>query len=310
MKYIFKRIALLIPVILGVTFISFALLYIAPGDPVQKKLQAQGTIVTEEVLENAREEMGLNKPFIIQYLNWLKDFLHGDLGNSYESGTPVSKKMLTAMGPTILLALSSMILTLVISIPAGIYLAIHKNRFCDYFIRLLTFIGNSIPNFLAALLLIYIFCLKFHLLPVLAQYSIKGLILPMVSLSIVMTSKFIRQIRAAVLEELGKEYVWGARTRGVREKVILYRNVLHNSMITIITLIGLSVGSLLAGTAIIETIFSWPGLGKMVIDAINIRDYPVIQGFVIWMAVVYVFINLLTDISYRILDPRVKEQKR
>ena len=306
-NYITKRLFQLIPILLGVSFITFALMYIAPSDPAEMKLSAQGTAVSQEVIDETREEMGLNKPFIEQYLTWLLNLLKGDMGVSYVDNLPVSKKIVSALPSTIILALSSMILTLVISIPLGVLSAVKQNRFIDYLIRFFTFIGTSVPNFFLALVLIYVFAMQLGLLPVLASGSIKGMILPTIALATVMISKYIRQVRAAVLEELRKDYVMGARSRGIQEGVILFKNVLRNSMITIVTLVGLSIGSLLGGAAVVETIFVWRGLGKMVVDAIGARDYPVIQGFVVWMAIIYVLVNLLTDLSYHLLDPRVKE---
>ncbi|UYO62888.1 ABC transporter permease [Acetobacterium wieringae] len=306
-NYITKRLFQLIPILLGVSFITFALMYIAPSDPAEMKLSAQGTAVSQEVIDETREEMGLNKPFIEQYLIWLLNLLKGDMGVSYVDNLPVSKKIVNALPSTIILAFSSMILTLVISIPLGVLSAVKQNRLIDYLIRFFTFIGTSVPNFFLALVLIYVFAMQLGLLPVLASGSIKGLILPTIALATVMISKYIRQVRAAVLEELKKDYVMGARSRGIQEGVILFKNVLRNSMITIVTLVGLSIGSLLGGAAVVETIFVWRGLGKMVVDAIGARDYPVIQGFVVWMAIIYVLVNLLTDLSYHLLDPRVKE---
>ncbi|WP_414732978.1 nickel ABC transporter permease [Acetobacterium carbinolicum] len=306
-KYIRKRFVQLIPILLGVSFITFALMYLAPSDPAEMKLSAQGTAVSQEILDETREEMGLNKPFLEQYLSWLLNLLTGDMGVSYVDNVPVSQKIVTAMPSTIILAVSSMLLTLLIAIPLGILAAIRQNQWVDYSIRFSTFVGTSIPNFFLALVLIYVFAMQLNWLPVLATGSIRGLILPTIALSTVMISKYIRQIRAAVLEELNKDYVMGARSRGIQENVILYKNVLRNSMITVVTLIGLSIGSLLGGAAVVETIFVWRGLGKMVVDAIGARDYPVIQGFVVWMAIIYVVVNLLTDLSYHLLDPRVKE---
>jgi ABC-type dipeptide/oligopeptide/nickel transport systems, permease components len=306
-KYIRKRFVQLIPILLGVSFITFALMYLAPSDPAEMKLSAQGTAVSQEILDETREEMGLNKPFLEQYLSWLLNLLTGDMGVSYVDNVPVSQKIVTAMPSTIILAVSSMLLTLLIAIPLGILAAIRQNQWVDYSIRFFTFVGTSIPNFFLALVLIYVFAMQLNWLPVLATGSIRGLILPTIALSTVMISKYIRQIRAAVLEELNKDYVMGARSRGIQENVILYKNVLRNSMITVVTLIGLSIGSLLGGAAVVETIFVWRGLGKMVVDAIGARDYPVIQGFVVWMAIIYVVVNLLTDLSYHLLDPRVKE---
>jgi peptide/nickel transport system permease protein len=207
---------------------------------------------------------------------------------------------------TLSLAAGAVVMTMVVSIPLGLWSAVRKNKFSDYLIRIATFAGGSMPGFLLALLLIYIFSLKLRWQPIISDGSLRSMILPTITLATAMTCKYIRQIRAAILEELDKEYVWGARARGVKESYILFRNVLKNSMLTIITLMGLSIGYLLGGTAIVEIIFTWPGLGKLVMEAINMRDYPVVQGYVIWMAVIFVLVNLLTDLSYRLLNPKVR----
>ena len=303
--YIGKRLLQLIPIVLGVTFLTFSLLYLAPGDPAQARLLANGSVVTDEALRSLRIAMGLDRPFLVQYVDWLVGFLTGDLGISYHDDMPVAVKLGIAAWPTIRLASLSLLFTMLISVPLGITMAVKQNTFFDNFVRFLTFIGNSVPNFMISLILMYVVCLKLHLLPVISANSWKGLVLPVTTLVIMHSSKFIRQVRAEVLEQMDKEYVLSARVRGVKESTILYKNVLHNSMITIITIFGLSAGTLLAGTAVIETIFSWPGLGKLVIDSISYRDYPTIQGFVVIMAIVYVLINLITDICYKLLDPRV-----
>lgn len=306
-KFIIKRLLQLIPIIMGSTFLTFALLYLSPGDPAQKKLNAQGIGVTSEVLEQTREEMGLNRPFIIQYTDWITDLLHGDMGYSYKDGTPVAEKLKKGMNYTIPLAAGALVLACIISIPLGIYSAVRKNGFMDYGIRFLCFAGNAIPNFLLAILFLYFFCIRLKAFPVIAKNNMKGLFLPTLALAIPLTSRFVRQIRAAVLKQLEMEYVSGARARGVEEKFILYFNVLHNAMISIVTVLGLSIGTLLGGSVVIESIFMWPGIGKLVMDSITARDYPVIQGFVIIMAMIYVVVNLVIDISYHFLDPRLKE---
>ncbi|MGO5548829.1 nickel ABC transporter permease [Wansuia hejianensis] len=303
-----KRILQLILILFGVTFLVFGLMYISPGDPAQKKLTAGGIAVSEDVLEETREEMGLNRPFLVQYGDWLGKALRGDLGTSFKDGIPVGEKLLKGIKYTAILSVSSFLLAVLVSIPLGIYSAVRQNRFGDYLIRFLSFIGNSLPNFLISVLLMYFFCIKFKIFPIIAEQSLKGLFLPALTLAVPMMSQFIRQIRAEVLEQLHQPYVSGARARGVKERFILFGNVLHNSMIPIVTVLGLSVGSLMAGSVVVETIFMWPGLGKLAMDSITARDYPVVQGFVILMAVIYVLVNLITDLSYHRLDPRVNEE--
>lgn len=298
----------MILILFGVTFLVFGLMYISPGDPAQKKLTAGGIAVSEDVLEETREEMGLNRPFLVQYGDWLGKALRGDLGTSFKDGIPVGEKLLKGIKYTAILSVSSFLLAVLVSIPLGIYSAVRKNRFGDYLIRFLSFIGNSLPNFLISVLLMYFFCIKFKIFPIIAEQSLNGLFLPALTLAVPMMSQFIRQIRAEVLEQLHQPYVSGARARGVKERFILFGNVLHNSMIPIVTVLGLSVGSLMAGSVVVETIFMWPGLGKLAMDSITARDYPVVQGFVILMAVIYVLVNLITDLSYHRLDPRVNEE--
>ncbi|WP_330566217.1 nickel ABC transporter permease [Romboutsia sp. Marseille-P6047] len=306
-KYILKRILGTIPLLIIVSFISFSLMNLSSSDPAEIMLSSQGTVVTPELLESVRSDMGLDKPFLTQYINWLKSVSHGDLGTSYSSGRSVITELREYLPYTIVLAASSMILTLIVSIPLGIISAVKKDKFIDHLIRGLTFIGNSIPGFLLALILLLIFSLKFKLLPILSESGFKSIILPTITLSVAMTSKYIRQIRAVVIEELEKGYVKGSRSRGIKEGVILYKNVLKNIMITVITLTGLSMGSLMGGTAIVESIFVWPGIGNLALSAIANRDYPIIQGYVLWMAVIFIVINLITDLLYKIVDPRVRE---
>ena len=306
-KYIGKRLLSLIPILLGITFLTFLLLYIAPGDPAQKRLTSNsGIAVTQEQIDNMREEMGLNRPFLVQYGSWLGKALTGDLGTSYKDSRPVSDKLAPAFHRTLQLAETSLLVALLVSIPVGILSAVYQGSFWDHLFRLLSFIGNSLPNFLLSILLMYFFCIQVNLFPVIASGSFQGLFLPTLALALPMASRFVRQIRAEVLEELGKDYVTGLTARGVRSSQVLFRNVLRNAMSSILTIVGISVGTLMGGSVVVETIFSWPGVGKLAMDSITYRDYPVIQGFVLIMALVYVLINLLTDLAHHWLDPRVE----
>ena len=282
-------------------------MYISPGDPALKKLNAQGISVSEQTLEAAREEMGLNEPFLLRYAQWLGSALTGDLGTSYKDGLPVTGKLLHALRYTLILSAGSLAVSLIAALPLALITAVKKDGFLDKLVRFLSFIGNSLPNFLISVLLMYFFCVKTRLLPVIAGESFKGLVMPCLALAIPMCSCFIRQFRAEILEQLGRDYVSGARARGVKSSVILFKNVLHNAMIPILTVIALSVGTLLGGSVVVETIFRWPGLGKLAMDAISARDYPVVQGFVIFTSCVYVLINLAADICYHRLDPRIGE---
>ena len=272
--------------------------------------QNTGMAWTEEQKAAVREELGLDKSVPVQYLNWVGNMLKGDMGTSYISGQPVLQMFLSKLPMTIYLTITSILLTIALSIPLGILSAVRKNKFTDYFIRILSFIGNSMPGFFVALLLMYLFSLKLGWFPVMGNgQGWKSIVLPTLTLAIAMSAKYTRQIRATVLEEQKKDYVVGARARGVRERKILVGSVLKASMLTIVTLLSLSIGSLLGGTAIMESIFMWDGVGKMAVDAILTRDYPVIQVYVVWMAIIYVMVNLVTDIIYHYLDPRIRLQE-
>lgn len=306
-KFILNRILHLIPVLLGITLLSFFLVNAAAADVIDLKESNTGGVMSEAEKTMLRKDLGLDKPLIEQYGVWLFHVLKGDMGESFVSGKPVLFLFRSKLPATVHLAVVSFILTIIISVPLGIFSAVRQNRFSDYMIRFFSFMGNSMPNFFVSLLLIYFFSLKLKLLPVMEQSgSLKGVILPAATLTISMASKYTRQIRAAVLEEMNKGYVQGARARGVREQRILFFSVLKSAMLTIVTLLSLSIGSLLGGTAVVESIFMWDGVGKMAVDAIAMRDYPVIEAYVIWMAVIYVGINLVTDIFYYYLDPRIR----
>ena len=305
-KYIAQRLIQLIPILLGITLLSFILMNTA-ADAIDVMESNTGGIMSEGEKEQLRRELGLDKPLPEQYIMWLAGVLRGDMGESFVSGQLVFSTFISKLPATIYLTVTSILLTILISIPLGILSAVKQHRPLDYLIRFLSFIGNSLPNFFVSLLLIYFFSLKLKLLPVMGSAGgWKSVILPTLTLALSMSSKYTRQVRATVLEELNKDYVLGARARGIKENRILVFSVLRASMLTIMTLLALSVGSLLGGTAIVESIFMWDGVGKMAVDAIAMRDYPVIQVYVIWMAVIYVCVNLFTDIIYHYLDPRIR----
>ena len=306
-KYVWKRLLQLIPILFVITFLSFGMMRLAGSDAVMQKMENTGQAVSQEVIDSAREELGLDKPFLTQYFVWLGNLLKGDMGTSYISGKDVFSVFLSKLPATLLLSAVSLLLTVAVSVPLGILSAVKQNRFTDYLIRCCSFVGNSMPNFFVALLLMYFFAIKLDWFPVIAsEVNLQNVILPALTLAIAMSAKYLRQVRAAVLEELGKDYVTGAAARGIPFSVTLTKSVLRACLVTILTLLMLSVGSLLGGTAIVESIFMWDGVGKLAVDAINMRDYPMIQAYVMWMAVIYVAVNLITDLSYRVLDPRIR----
>ena len=305
-KYVLHRFLQLIPVLIGITFLSFAMMRLAGSDAIIELYGDKGA-VAEEIIEAKRAELGLDKPFLTQYLAWVGGMLRGDMGVSYVSGKAVFPTFLSKLPATLLLTALSMVMTVVISIPLGVLAAVRHDRFTDYFLRFFSFVGNSLPNFFVALLLMQIFSIKLKWLPVISKgLSVQSAMLPTLTLAIAMSAKYMRQVRATVLEELNKDYVIGAKARGVRNCVVLWKSVLKSSMPTIITLLALSIGNLLGGTAIIESIFMWDGVGKLAVDAITMRDYPMIQAYLVWMAIIYVMVNLITDLLYHALDPRIR----
>ena len=305
-KYIIHRFLQLIPVLIGITFLSFAMMRVAGSDAIIELYGDKGA-VSQEIIDAKRAELGLDKPFLTQYLSWVGGMMRGDMGVSFVSGKDVFQTFISKLPATLLLTALSMVMTVVISIPLGVLAAVRHDKLTDYVLRFFSFVGNSLPNFFVALLLMQIFSIKLKILPVISKgLSVQSAMLPTLTLAIAMSAKYMRQVRATVLEELNKDYVIGAKARGVRSSVVLWKSVLKSSMLTIITLLALSIGSLLGGTAIIESIFMWDGVGKLAVDAITMRDYPMIQAYVVWMAIIYVLVNLITDLLYHALDPRIR----
>ena len=307
MKYVLKRLLQLIPILIGITFLSFAMMRIAGSDAVTELYTAHGSAVSQEVIDARKAELGLDKPFLVQYGVWLLRLLQGDMGQSYISGNDVFDTFISKLPATLLLTFLSVILTVLISIPLGILSAVHQGRIVDIILRFISFVGNAMPNFFVAMVLMQILSIRLNLLPVISSgVNLHSAWMPMLTLAISMSAKYMRQVRASVLEELNKDYVSGLKSRGLRNSVILWKNVMKSAMLTIVTLLALSIGSLLGGTAIIESIFMWDGVGKLAVDAINMRDYPMIQAYVMWMAIIYVVVNLVTDCLYHYMDPRIR----
>ena len=301
-----RRCAQFIPVFFGITVLSFTLIHLAPSDPVSVRLSLGGIAVDPVTAAQMRTEMGLDRPLPIQYGDWLMRFLHGDMGISYRSDRPVAAMLLQALPYTLAIAGTAMGLTLLISLPLGIAIAAYRNSALDCIVRFLTFIGNAVPSFIVGILLMFLFSYQLGWIPVLAGNSPVGMVLPTAALALIMSARYIRQIRAATLDELAKDYIIGLRARGITERRILFGNVLKNIMGIVVTLTAISVGSLLGGVVIIETLFSRPGVGSLLMTAINSRDYPVIQAAVVWMVLAYFVVNLLADLSYRRFNPRVR----
>lgn len=304
--YIKHRFLLLLPVLLGITFFTFALMQLPADDTVDMMYKASGA-VSETVKAAARAELGLDRPLLVRYLDWLLAVCSGDMGRSYISGTPVTALFVAKLKPTLYLTALALLLTACISVPLGIAAALRHNRYCDHLIRCCAFLGNSLPGFFIALLLLYCFALKLNFFTVLGGSGFGSLLLPALALAIPMSAKYIRHIRSNILEEINRDYVAGALVRGIPKATVFRRFILRSLGSTLITLFSLSVGSLLGGTAIIEMIFMIDGIGKMAMDAILMRDYPVVQAYVVWTAFIFTCVNLVTDLLLHQLEPQARQ---
>ena len=294
--------------LVGITFLSFLLTYYSPGDPASIALKKSGMMVSEEALQVKRKEMGLDQPMLVQYAAWLKNVAKGNLGTSYKTGRPVLEEFKKTIPATMLLTLVSMLLTILISTPLGILCAKYKDGLIDNLMRAITYVFASIPSFFLALIMMYFFSLKLGWFPVIGNLSLKGIVMPALVLSLTLSAWYIRQVRSIVLQELDRRYVMGLQSRGIPEWKILFGHVLKNCMFPLITLFGISFGVMLGGSTIVETIFSWPGIGKLAVTSISARDYPVIQAYVVWMAVIYLIINTLVEWISQIMDPRIRKR--
>ena len=306
----FKRALQIWIVLFGISFLTFCLIHLSPGDPAEIMLTACGNIPTPELLAQTRADLGLDQPFLKQYTGWIRKVCTGNLGTSYSLKVPVFDKLVSSFIVTLKLAISSLILMIVISIPLGVISAVKRNRLTDYLIRGFTFIGISIPSFWLGLIFLSIFGVTLKWIPVSGGTdNFKSLILPSITLALAMSAKYTRQVRTTVLEELRQEYVVAARIRGIKERTILIKHVLPNVMLPLITLLGLSLGSLLSGTAVVEIVYNWPGMGNMALISVYLKAYKLIQGYVLLIALFYMLINLLVDYSYKHLDPRLQEKR-
>lgn len=297
--------------IVGISFIMFSITMLGTEDLARQLISgAEDSIISQAEIDAVTREMGLDQPFFIQFGNWVWNAVHGDLGFSYMAKKPVADKILECLPATLSLGACSLILMTVMSVPMGIASAYYRNRPVDFLIRGMTFFGISVPGFWMGLILLWIFGLKLGLFPIVSS-TIRWdtIFLPSLTLAISMMSKYTRQVRSAVLEELGQDYVMGARARGMSEVRILFREVLPNAMLPLVTLYGLSIGSLLGGAAVVEIVFGWQGLGLLAVKAIEYRDIRLLQGIVVWIAAMYMLINILVDLSYSFLDPRLRKKE-
>lgn len=309
MQKLVAQLAGILIVLLGVTLLSFSLMYIAPGDPARTILQAGGTMPSEEAVQEKRKEMGLDRPFLEQYRSWLWDFAQGDLGVSMIDGRNVSDEVTKALGKSAVLAVTSLAAGVAAALPLGVMSAARKEKMFDRITGFFVFIRLCMPSFLVGIGFLYLFAYRLKLISISGSGGASALILPAATLATGICARMIRQIRTLIYEEMKHPYVDGLRSRGIRETQILFVHILRNAMLPIITMIALSFGELLGGTAITEIIFSWPGIGRLVMTAIGEHDYTIIQGFVVMIALIFFVIYGLTELSYSLFDPRVKKQK-
>lgn len=310
-RYILKRLLMIIPVLVGVTFVVYMILSVADGDPVQTIL---GDMATEEAQEQLRAELGLDRPLIVQYGNYIWDALHGDFGTSYKNQVDVMDQVLDRFPNTLLIAAGAILLSLVLGIPVGIISAKKQYSFIDNASMVGALFGVSMPAFWMGLLLVIVFSLKLRLLPSSGMNSeslgllLKSMILPVIALSTYSLAMIARMTRSSMLEVIRQDYISTARSKGITEGQVTVRHMLRNALIPIITAVGLQFGTLVGGSIMTETVFSWPGIGRLIVESIKSRDIPMVMGSVIFLCVIFSMVNLLVDLLYAFVDPQIKSQ--
>ena len=311
-KYIIKRLLIALPTLIGITIIDYAIMCFA-GSPLE---MMQGARISQAAVAAKEAALGLDKPFYIQYIMWLGQLLQGNMGFSIKSYEAVSSMIGSHLGPTLLLMGVSLIVSLIMSVPAGIYSAIHQYSKGDYAVVTASFFGSSIPGFFLSLLLVYIFNVTLGILPSGGMVTLgtsggagdvaAHMVMPVLVLSVSMAGTNIRYIRSAVLEILQQDYLRTARAKGLREKTVIWKHVFRNCMISVVTVVGLQFGFLLGGSVVTETVFAFPGLGSLLIESVNYRDYPAIQSLILIFSLHFVLINLVVDVLYAVLNPEIQ----
>jgi peptide/nickel transport system permease protein len=302
-RYLLRRLVLTVPVVLGVATLVFALIHLVPGDPAQSML---GESASVKEIEALRRTLGLDQPLLTQYGTFLRGLAHGDLGKSFRFGTPVAQEIGRRLPLTALLAVSAMAVAILVAIPLGIVAAVFRGRPLDHAAMTLALVGISMPSFWLGPLLAILFAVRLGWLPVSGAGTPWHLVLPAITLGTALSAILARMTRSSVIEELRELYVISARARGLSRARAVVRHAFRNSLIPIVTIIGLQFGAVLTGTIITETIFAWPGVGRLLIQAINTRDYPLVQGCILFISLTYVAMNLITDLTYGLLDPRIR----
>lgn len=312
-KYIIKRLLISIPVFLGITLCVFIMSSLAPGSPADRLAAETG--LTQLEYDALEKSLGLDKPILVRYVIWLKDFVRGDLGNSYDTGKSVSKTIGNRLGPTLLLTGTSLLIAILVAVPLGVLMSRKPYGKLDYFGSGFSFLGQAVPTFFSSLILIYLFAVKLKILPISGMIdangkvtfigTVKHLVMPVFVLSWLLTANLLRYTRASMLEVFNEEYVKTARSKGITESRVMIKHVLRNGLIPIVTAIGLQVPFLFGGACVVEKIFTWPGIGSLLVNSITTRDYPVIMGITCMIAIVVLVTNLVLDIIYAALDPRI-----
>ena len=296
--------------VLFITFISFLFIRMAPGDPVLTILNVDELSVSQEQVEALREEMGFNQPLLVQYGQWLLDFVRLDFGQSYVTGQPVMKMIMGGLPATLELTGGALVIMLLIALPLGSLSALYRNSWIDQVSRLLSIIGAAIPSFWLGLILIDLFGVRLGWLPTMGRDGWISLLLPSLTLGLAISSVYVRLLRSSLLDSLGQEFVRAARARGYSEARIFWVHALRHSLPPVITVFGVSLGSLIGGVVVVEVLFAYPGIGKLVVDSIRQRDYPLIQGYILVMAALVFVVNTVVDLSYRYLNPEMKLKER
>ncbi len=306
-RYLFRRLIYLIPVWLGISFVAFGLANLTPGDPARLMLQRDlGRQPTGEEVAQAREELRLDAPILVRYVRWLGNAVTGDLGTSYRTGEPVMRALLDRLPNTLQIAALGLTFAILVALPLGMMAAVWRNSPVDHLSRVLALFSAAMPSYWVAYLLILTFAVRWKVLPVAGQGSWRHLVLPSMTLGLASIASLMRLTRSEMLEVLGQDYIRTGRAKGLSARAVIVGHALRNALIPVLTVAGLRFAGLLGGAVIVESIFAWPGIGKFVLDSIFDRDYPVIQGFVIFMGSVFLIINLIVDLSYGVLDPRVR----
>ncbi|MBY0494122.1 MAG: ABC transporter permease [Cyanobacteria bacterium] len=303
MRYFVRRVFLAVPVLLGVATLVFSLIHLVPGDPAQAMM---GDGASPQDVAELRKSLGLDQPLFTQYAGFLRNAITGDLGNSFRTGQPVTTMIVERIPATAELAIAAMIIAILMAVPLGVIAAVWRGTAIDYSAMTFALAGVSIPNFWLGPLLAIVFAVELGWLPVSGRGTLAHLVLPAISLGLALAAILARMTRASLLDELGELYVRAARARGVSNTAAITTHALRNSMVPLLTIIALQFGAVLTGAVITETIFAWPGIGRLLIQSIGFRDYPMVQGCILLIAVTYVTVNLITDLMYGVLDPRIR----